>query len=73
MKILIYIVSLAAISIIVFNVIQINFENLFSEENFNYAVMILAGLSCLIIMRIMMINEKMKQLKKNKKKIQISI
>tara|TARA_B100000700_G_scaffold135212_1_gene151061 strand:+ start:810 stop:1010 length:201 start_codon:yes stop_codon:yes gene_type:complete len=66
MKILIYIVSLAAISIIVFNVIQINFENLFSEENFNYAVMILAGLSCLIIMRIMMINEKMKQLKKNK-------
>ena len=66
MKILIYIVSLAAISIIVFNVIQINFENLFSEENFNYAVMILAGLSCLIIMRIMIINEKMKQLKKNK-------
>ena len=66
MKILIYIVSLAAISIIVFNVIQINFENLFSEENFNYAVMFLAGLSCLIIMRIMMINEKMKQLKKNK-------
>mgnify|MGYP001261014728 FL=1 len=66
MKILIYIVSLAAISIIVFNVIQINFENLFSEENFNYAVMILAGLSCLIIMRIMMINEKMKQLKKKK-------
>ena len=66
MKILIYIVSLAAISIIVFNVIQINFENLFSEENFNYAVMILAGLSCLIIMRIMMINEKMKQLKKTR-------
>ena len=66
MKILIYIVSLAAISIIVFNVIQINFENLFSDENFNYAIMILAGLSCLIIMRIMMINEKMKQLKKNK-------
>ena len=66
MKILISIGSLAAISIIVFNVIQINFENLFSEENFNYAVMILAGLSCLIIMRIMMINEKMKQLKKNK-------
>ncbi len=66
MKILIYTVSLAAISIIVFNVIRINFENLFSEENFNYAIMILAGLSCLIIMRIMMINEKMKQLKKNK-------
>ena len=66
MKILIYIVSLAALSIIVFNVIQINFENLFSKENLNYAVMILAGLSCLIIMRIIMINEKMKQLKKNK-------
>ncbi len=66
MKILIYAITLAAITIIIFNVTQIDFENFFSKENFNYAVMILAGLSCLIIMRIMMINEKMNKLKKNK-------
>tara|TARA_S200000501_G_scaffold250061_1_gene234264 strand:+ start:267 stop:467 length:201 start_codon:yes stop_codon:yes gene_type:complete len=66
MKILIYAITLAAITIIIFNVTQIDFENFFSKENFNYAIMILAGLSCLIIMRIMMINEKMNKLKKNK-------
>ena len=66
MKILIYIISLAAITIIVFNVTQIDLENFFSKENFNYAIMILAGFRCLIIMRIMMLNEKMNKLKKNK-------
>ena len=66
MKILIYIISLAAISIIIFNVTQIDFENFFLTENFNYAIMIIAGFSCLIIMRIMMLNEKMKRMKKNK-------
>ena len=66
MKILIYTISLTAISIVIFNIAQIDFENFFSKENFNYAIMILAGLSCLIIMRIMMINEKMNKLKKNK-------
>ena len=66
MKILIYIISLAAISIIVFNVTQIDLENFFSKDNFNYAIMILAGLSCLIVMRIMMVNEKITKAKKNK-------
>ena len=66
MKILIYIISLAAISIIIFNVPQIDFENFFSTDNFNYAIMIIAGFSCLIIMRIMMLNEKMNRMKKNK-------
>ena len=66
MKILIYIISLAAISIIVFNVTQIDLENFFSKDNFNYAIMILAGLSCLIVMRIMMVNEKINKAKKGK-------
>lgn len=65
MKILIYIISLAAISLIIYNLIQIDTENFFSKDNFNYAIMILAGISCLIIMRIMMLNEKMKKMKKN--------
>ena len=66
MKILIYIISLAAISIIVFNMAQIDFVNFFSKDNFNYAIMILAGLSCLIVMRIMMVNEKINKVKKGK-------
>ena len=66
MKILIYIISLAAISIIVFNMVQIDLENFFSKDNFNYAIMILAGLSCLIVMRIMMVNEKINKVKKGK-------
>ena len=65
MKILIYIISLAAASLIIYNLIQIDTENFFSKDNFNYAIMILAGISCLIIMRIMMLNEKMKKMKKN--------
>ncbi len=66
MKILIYIISLAAILIIVFNMAQIDLENFFSKDNFNYAIMILAGLSCLIVMRIMMVNEKINKAKKSK-------
>jgi len=52
------------VSIIIFNVTQINFEVLFSYENFTSAVMILAGFSCLIIMRIMFLNEKIKKIQK---------
>ena len=66
MKILIYIISLAAISIIIFNIAQIDLDNFFSKDNFNYVIMILAGLSCLIVMRIMMVNEKISKAKKNK-------
>ena len=66
MKILIYIISLAAISIIVLNMAQIDLENFFSKDNFNYAIMILAGFSCLIVMRIMMVNEKINKVKKSK-------
>ena len=65
MKVFIYIMSLVAVSVMVFNFTQINFENIFSQENFRYSVMILAGLSCLIVLRIMIINEKTKKVKKN--------
>ena len=64
MKALIYLVSIIALSIIVFNVTQINFEVLFSYENFTSLIMILAGFSCLIIMRIMFLNEKIKKIQK---------
>lgn len=65
MKILIYFISVIALSIIVFNLTEINFKDFLSNENLNSGVMILAGFSCLIIMRIMLINEKIKKIKKN--------
>jgi NADH:ubiquinone oxidoreductase subunit 6 (subunit J) len=64
MKILIYFISVIALSIIVFNLTEINFKDFLSNENLNSGVMILAGFSCLIIMRIMLINEKIKKIKK---------
>ena len=65
MKILIYIISLAAIAIIIFNLTQIDLENFFSKENFNYAIMILAGFSACNNEN-HDANEKMNKLKKNK-------
>ena len=66
MKALIYSISILAISIIIFNLTQINFEDFISYENFISGILILAGLSCLIIMRIMLLNEKINKMKKNK-------
>ena len=66
MKALIYSISILAISIIIFNLTQINFEDFISYENFISVILILAGLSCLIIMRIMLLNEKINKMKKNK-------
>ncbi len=53
-----------ALSIIVFNLTEINFKDFLSNDNLNSGVMILAGFSCLIIMRIMLLNEKIKKIKK---------
>tara|TARA_B100000900_G_scaffold299109_1_gene257667 strand:+ start:1658 stop:1867 length:210 start_codon:yes stop_codon:yes gene_type:complete len=67
MKIIIYTVSLLALSIIVFNLAQIDLENFFSAQNFNSVILIVAGLSCLIIMRIMLLNEKIKKIRNKSK------
>ena len=67
MKIIIYTVSLLALSIIVFNLAQIDLENFFSAQNLNSVILIVAGLSCLIIMRIMLLNEKIKKIRNKSK------
>lgn len=64
MKALIYSISILAISIIIFNLTQINFEDFISYKNFISGILILAGLSCLIIMRIMLLNERIKKIRK---------
>jgi uncharacterized membrane protein len=62
MKPIIYLVSTTAVCLVIYNLMQFNFENFFSEENYTSIVLILAGFSCLIIMRIMIVNEKIKKL-----------
>ena len=62
MKKVIYLVSTTAVCLIIYNLMQFDFENFFSKENYTSIVLILAGLSCLIIMRIMIVNEKIKKL-----------
>mgnify|MGYP001303301042 FL=1 len=62
MKNVIYLVSTTAVCLIIYNLMQFDFENFFSKENYTSIVLILAGCSCLIIMRIMIVNEKIKKL-----------
>ena len=62
MKSIIYLVSTTAVCLVIYNLMQFNFENFFSEKNYTSIVLILAGFSCLIIMRIMIVNEKIKKL-----------
>ena len=62
MKYLIYSISVIALSLIVYNLLKFDFKNFFSDENYSLIVMILSGICCLIIMRIMIINEKIKKL-----------
>jgi len=62
MKYLIYFISVLALVLIVYNLLEFDFENFFSNDNYISMVMILSGICCLIIMRIMIINEKIKKL-----------
>ena len=59
-----YLISIIAISLIIFNLTQVEIENIFAKENIKFIVMIMAGLSCLIIMGIIIINEKIKKIEK---------
>ena len=59
-----YLISIIAVSLIIFNLTQVEIENIFAKENIKFIVMIMVGLSCLIIMGIIIINEKIKKIKK---------
>ena len=41
-----YLISIIAISLIIFNLTQVEIENIFAKENIKFIVMIMAGLSC---------------------------
>jgi phosphotransferase system glucose/maltose/N-acetylglucosamine-specific IIC component len=66
MKKLIIIISILAILLIVFNIRLIDFNEFFSEKNTVAIVTIIAGLCCLILLRIVKVSNKIKNYNKEK-------
>jgi len=66
MKIATRIISVMAILIIIFNMSLIDFSNFFSDNNIIALVTIIAGLCCLVIIRILILTNKIKDFRKDK-------
>jgi hypothetical protein len=60
------IISIIAILIIIFNMSLINFSNFFSDNNTIALVTIIAGFCCLVIIRILILTNKIKDFGKDK-------
>ena len=66
MKIATKIISIISILIIIFNMTLIDFSNFFSDNNIVALVTIIAGLCCLVILRILVLTNKIKDFRKDK-------
>ena len=66
MKIATKIISIIAILIIIFNMTLIDFSNFFSDNNTIALVTIIAGLCCLVIIRILVLTNRIKDFRKDK-------
>ena len=60
------IISIIAILIIIFNMSLIDFSNFFSDNNTIALVTIIAGFCCLVIIRILILTNKIKDFGKDK-------
>tara|TARA_Y100001968_G_C19341476_1_gene709730 strand:+ start:380 stop:580 length:201 start_codon:yes stop_codon:yes gene_type:complete len=60
------IISVIAILIIIFNMTLIDFSNFLSDNNTIALVTIIAGLCCLVILRILVLTNKIKDFRKDK-------
>ena len=65
MKIATRIISVIAILIIIFNMTLIDFSNFLSDNNAVALVTIIAGLCCLVIIRILVLTNKIKDFRKD--------
>ena len=66
MKTVTKIISIIAILIIIFNMSLIDFSNFFSDNNTIALVTIIAGFCCLVIIRILILTNKIKDFGKDK-------
>ena len=63
MKVANRIILILAIAVIVFNIFQIDFEDIFSDKNTTSLITIIAGLCCIVMLRIITIVNKIKNYK----------
>tara|TARA_B100001996_G_C18101030_1_gene377345 strand:- start:159 stop:359 length:201 start_codon:yes stop_codon:yes gene_type:complete len=65
MKIATTIISIIALLIIIFNITLLDFNDFFSDNNTIALVTIIAGLCCLVILRILVLTNKIKDFRKD--------
>ena len=64
MKVANRIILILAIAVIVFNIFQIDFDDIFSNKNTTSLITIIAGLCCILMLRIITLVNKIKNYKK---------
>tara|TARA_B100001996_G_C18648831_1_gene588564 strand:+ start:104 stop:301 length:198 start_codon:yes stop_codon:yes gene_type:complete len=65
MRIATKIISIIALLIIIFNITLLDFNDLLSDNNTVALVTIIAGLCCLVILRILVLTNKIKDFRKD--------
>jgi len=65
MRIATKIISIIALLIIIFNITLLDFNDFFSDNNAVALVTIIAGLCCLVILRILVLTNKIKDFRKD--------
>lgn len=64
MKVATRIILVLAIAVIVFNIFQLDFNDIFSNKNTTSLITIIAGLCCILMLRIITLVNKIKNYKK---------
>ena len=64
MKVATRIILILAIAVIVFNIFQLDFDDIFSNKNTTSLITIIAGLCCILMLRIITLVNKIKNYKK---------
>lgn len=64
MKILIYILIAAALVLMIFNATSLNFDALLEGESKTAVTLILAGLSCIVLLLILLLSKKIAEKKR---------
>lgn len=64
MKILIYILMAAAMVLMIYNATELNFDAMLEGESKTAVILILAGLSCIVLLLILLLSKKIAEKKK---------
>ncbi|WP_111685025.1 hypothetical protein [Winogradskyella tangerina] len=67
MKIFIWILTILALALIVFNSTKLNFDALFEGESYTAILTIIAALCAIILLQILRLSKKIETLSKNRK------